>query len=235
MQTLSSATWCVCILKNCADKMLLSAQGQLSCHEAAARPTCIVGPSTNMLYLLAVLAVEFGDGFPTTCRHHIAELKCWYLVYLDLVAAAQCEHVYSWCLHASWRLGAYNHWCPTVSLPPALLPYNLQMKETALIRAAHNGHLAVVEHLLQSGADIAARDLVSTDGPLANEVVLACAGMLLPWLHCCFCCSWWCSVRTLFCQTENSSPHTSKLLTGHVMQSCAWLMKLLLMQAHAIS
>jgi hypothetical protein len=35
-----------------------------------------------------------------------------------------------------------------------------QMRETALIRAAHNGHLAVVEHLLQSGADIGARDLV---------------------------------------------------------------------------
>jgi hypothetical protein len=34
------------------------------------------------------------------------------------------------------------------------------MKETALIRAAHNGHLAVVEHLLGGGANVAARDLV---------------------------------------------------------------------------
>lgn len=41
-----------------------------------------------------------------------------------------------------------------------LLPLLTQMRETALIRAAHNGHLSVVEHLLQSGADISARDLV---------------------------------------------------------------------------
>jgi hypothetical protein len=35
------------------------------------------------------------------------------------------------------------------------------MRETPIIRAAHNGHLAVVEHLMQSGADVGARDLVS--------------------------------------------------------------------------
>ena len=40
------------------------------------------------------------------------------------------------------------------------------MRETTLIRAAHNGHLPVVEHLLQSGADIAARDLVRSSGTL---------------------------------------------------------------------
>jgi hypothetical protein len=40
----------------------------------------------------------------------------------------------------------------------------MQMRETALIRAAHNGHLSVVEHLLQSGADIGAHDLVCGAG-----------------------------------------------------------------------
>lgn len=42
-----------------------------------------------------------------------------------------------------------------------------KMRETALIRAAHNGHLSVVEHLIQSGADISARDLVGGQ-PKAN-------------------------------------------------------------------
>ena len=34
------------------------------------------------------------------------------------------------------------------------------MKETPLIRAAHNGHLHVVRHLLEAGADVNATDLV---------------------------------------------------------------------------
>ena len=36
------------------------------------------------------------------------------------------------------------------------------MKETALIRAAHNGHLAVIKRLLAAGASIDAIDLVRT-------------------------------------------------------------------------
>jgi len=37
----------------------------------------------------------------------------------------------------------------------------VQMKETPLIRAAHNGHLNVVRFLLDSGADPNAIDMVS--------------------------------------------------------------------------
>ena len=36
-----------------------------------------------------------------------------------------------------------------------------QMKETPLIRAAHNGHLHTVRFLLESGADVNAIDLAS--------------------------------------------------------------------------
>lgn len=39
--------------------------------------------------------------------------------------------------------------------------WTVQMKETPLIRAAHNGHLNVVRFLLDSGADPNAIDLVS--------------------------------------------------------------------------
>jgi len=60
-------------------------------------------------------------------------------------------------LSANWQLSCTAD--DTAPLP--LLCLCCQMQETALIRAAHNGHLAVVEHLLQSGADIGARDLVS--------------------------------------------------------------------------
>ena len=38
------------------------------------------------------------------------------------------------------------------------------MRETAFIRAAHNGQLAVVEHLMEVGAMVDARDLVRGRG-----------------------------------------------------------------------
>lgn len=41
--------------------------------------------------------------------------------------------------------------------------YGPQMKESALIRAAHNGHLATVRFLLQAGADVNALDLVRNE------------------------------------------------------------------------
>ena len=49
--------------------------------------------------------------------------------------------------------------------PPATppLPSNV-MKETALIRAAHNGHLHTVRRLLAAGAVIDAIDLVRGEG-----------------------------------------------------------------------
>lgn len=46
--------------------------------------------------------------------------------------------------------------------PRAMLRFQPQMKDTPLIRAAHNGHLHVVQYLLEQGADLATMDLVST-------------------------------------------------------------------------
>lgn len=37
----------------------------------------------------------------------------------------------------------------------------MQMKETPLIRAAHNGHLQMVQFLMEQGADVDCIDLVS--------------------------------------------------------------------------
>lgn len=52
-----------------------------------------------------------------------------------------------------------------------------QMKETALIRAAHNGHLHTVKYLLERGADVNAVDLVrvTADVPVpdASAALLA--------------------------------------------------------------
>lgn len=43
--------------------------------------------------------------------------------------------------------------------PPGCLPW-LQMGETPLIRAAHNGHLQTVRFLLEKGADVNSVDMV---------------------------------------------------------------------------
>jgi hypothetical protein len=51
-----------------------------------------------------------------------------------------------------------------------------QMKESALIRAAHNGHLHSVKHLLEAGADVNALDLVRASAMLESSCpVLAVA------------------------------------------------------------
>lgn len=48
-----------------------------------------------------------------------------------------------------------------------------QMKDTPLIRSAHNGHLHVVQYLLEQGADPATLDLVRT---LCAAKALQCGG-----------------------------------------------------------
>jgi hypothetical protein len=53
----------------------------------------------------------------------------------------------------------------------------LQMKESPLIRAAHNGHLHTVRHLLEAGADANALDLVrQPEAMLAHVACTACKG-----------------------------------------------------------
>ena len=54
--------------------------------------------------------------------------------------------------------------------PPA--PPSLQMGETPLIRAAHNGHLATVRLLVEAGADVNALDMVGAGA----APLLACGG-----------------------------------------------------------
>ena len=46
----------------------------------------------------------------------------------------------------------------------------LQMKETPLIRCAHNGHYNMVKYLVEQGADVNAIDLVRS-GPLHMTVI----------------------------------------------------------------
>ena len=51
-------------------------------------------------------------------------------------------------------------WYPCYDAPQPSTPPPLQMRETALIRSAHNGHLHTVRRLLDQGADPNAMDLV---------------------------------------------------------------------------
>lgn len=97
-------------------------------------------------------------------------------------------------------------------MPHWLLPHDLQMRETALIRAAHNGHLAVVEHLLQSGADIAAHDLVSNTGPLCVtcKAVRTCVLMLINTAAMLFCYS-----ASMLCSAAVHRPYPGYHAAAH--------------------
>ena len=56
------------------------------------------------------------------------------------------------------------------------------MKETPLIRAAHNGHLQMVQFLVQQGADVDCIDLVR--GSLFTSLQLAITCAITLYGHC---------------------------------------------------
>ena len=66
-------------------------------------------------------------------------------------------------------MSAVEGTCPSVPPSSAILNKGcdaLQMKETPLIRCAHNGHYNMVQYLVEQGCDVNAIDLVyfSSDG-----------------------------------------------------------------------
>lgn len=57
------------------------------------------------------------------------------------------------------------------------------MKETPLIRAAHNGHLQMVQFLVQQGADVDCIDLVCVSLFTLLQLAITCAMTLYGHLH----------------------------------------------------
>ena len=76
---------------------------------------------------------------------------------------------------------------PAAATDAAAACRRLQMGETPLIRAAHNGHLQAVRYLVEQGADVNSLDMVRLGRGRAAAGRLLCRGLLvLPsvTLHC---------------------------------------------------